>query len=92
MITEKTKRALQIIAKNSGIRPREFAKLFWPDKWMNGYSRCGNGVTKGGGYRLAAGGYLGKLAQRGLIRHYTDGYAITSEGRAAIEHSSVEAA
>jgi len=67
-LTPKQKRALEIIRKNPGIRPREFAKLMWPDspRWRN-MAKCGYGVHQGGGMYLAAGGFMGKLNKLGLI-------------------------
>lgn len=87
-------RALQVIGAESVIRPREFAKLMWPESagWRRS-SRCGpNGVHRGGGMCLAAGGYLGKLAQLGLVRRQfrgmlydEDGYKLTEQGKKSLE-------
>lgn len=89
-------RALEVIEAESVVRPREFAKIMWPEStgWMRS-SRCGpNGVHRGGGMCLAAGGYLGKLSKLGLVRqqfrgmlHDEDGYALTEEGKKSLEES-----
>lgn len=93
-MTDATKRALTIIRDHGPIRPREFADLMWPDSpGHNRYSKCGpKGSHRGGGMYLAAGGYLGKLRRRGLIRyedHYLSGwwlgYVLTDEGKKALE-------
>lgn len=87
-------RALKVIEAESVVRPREFAKLMWPESagWRRS-SRCGpNGVHRGGGMYLAAGGYLGKMAQLGLVRRQfrgalydEDGYKLTEEGKKSLE-------
>lgn len=69
-ISKSERRALTIIfsAGTDGIRPEAFARQMWPDSrgWQR-RTKCGNGVCIGGGMRLAAGGYLGKLRAKGLI-------------------------
>lgn len=86
MITDTTYRALCILRDNPGIRPREFSKKMWPDSLghQNHTPAGPHGVTRGGGMWLAAGGYLGKLAHRGLTRGYENHY-LAAEGKAAIE-------
>jgi hypothetical protein len=68
-LTDSEKRALLIIGKNKNVRPGYFARLMWPDAagWKRSTKAGAKGITKGGGMRLAAGGYLGKLAKTGLI-------------------------
>lgn len=91
-LTERTLQALTIVAEHPGITPANFAHLMWPasEKWKHSV-RCGvNGVSIGGGMRLAAGGYLGKLYRRGLIGTATPrtgvgvGYALSVAGREAL--------
>ena len=92
-LTTKQKQALEIIRAHPGIKPREFARFMWPASlsWST-HTKAGRGVTRGGGMNLAAGGYLGKLARAGLIRHaYTSasrreiGYYLTPEGTQALK-------
>jgi hypothetical protein len=81
-LTKSQHKALKIIKNHGPIRPREFAKLMWPDSdcWSN-RTNCGpKGVTKGGGMNLAGGGYLGKLRKKDWVRKkeywpiWSDGY------------------
>lgn len=69
VLTDSLKKALLIIRDHSPSRPREFAYMMWKDspKWKNKVKAGNNGVAKGGGMPLAAGGYLGKLQSKGLI-------------------------
>lgn len=86
-------RALEVVEKGGSIVPREFARAMWPESagWMRS-SRCGpNGVHRGGGMYLAAGGYLGRLSKLGLVRQQfrgvlydKDGYALTESGKQAL--------
>lgn len=93
VITDKQAEALQKILENQkkypldAIRPAEFAKLMWPDSegWER-HARCGpKGVSRGGGMRLAAGGYLGRLCRDDLVRFvghkYGTSYRVSSKGR-----------
>lgn len=68
-LSESLKKALMIIRDRKPERPGEFAFLMWADspKWQNRTKAGKNGVSKGGGMNLAAGGYLGKLKSQGLI-------------------------
>lgn len=68
-ISESLKKALIIIRDRKPERPGDFAFLMWSDspKWQNTTKAGKNGVSKGGGMNLAAGGYLGKLKSQGLI-------------------------
>jgi len=93
-------RALEILEANPGVRPREFARHFWPDSpgWMRA-CKCGpNGSHRGGGMYLAGGGYLGKLFNAGLAvvdsggSRYGRGYALSPAGRKALEKRRAAAA
>lgn len=72
-LTNAQARALAIIDEHAETitRPRDFAGYMWPDsdRWTV-HTRCGYGVTQGGGMSLAAGGYLGKLVRAGLVQWY----------------------
>lgn len=92
-VSETTIRALRIIRDNTIAMPKEFAKLMWPNsiKWTN-VTKCGDGVHRGGGMYIAAGGYLGKLRHRGLIMvgHYNigghyDNFYLTERGERVLE-------
>lgn len=97
-LTQAQTRALTIVRDHPGIRPREFAKLMWPESegWSH-HVKCGsNGSHKGGGMPLAGGGYLGKLMRLKLIRneiifsissHQSGGYFITLAGERALENN-----
>lgn len=69
-----TLKALEIVARLGRVTPKLFAREMWPDS--PGWRRCSkagnNGVIKGGGMYLAAGGYLGKLSKRKLVTIETD--------------------
>jgi len=88
-------KALHILKEHGPIRPREFARLMWPDSegWRRS-TKCGpNGSTRGGGMCLAGGGYLGKLYHKGWSKEvYSQydptrslGYSLTEEGWQALE-------
>lgn len=66
--TDQVQKALLIIRDKKPTRPGEFAYWMWEDspKW-NMRTKCGNGVTIGGGMNLAAGGFLGRLKKDGWI-------------------------
>lgn len=93
-MTDVERRALEIVARYGPIMPREFAALMWPDSpgWKR-HSKCGpKGVSQGGGMRLAAGGYLGRLRKRGLVNYVRlhayslyFGYAISAKGKSCLE-------
>jgi hypothetical protein len=84
--------ALHLVAENGPIRPREFAKLMWPDRagWRR-VSNCGHGSTRGSGMHLAGGAYLGKLRRQGLVEpefgapRFLRGYILTALGRRVLE-------
>lgn len=91
IITEATAAALQVLQDHGYLAPRQFAKLRWPDspKWQKA-TKCGpSGAHRGGGMYTAAGGLLGKLAGRGLVRResrgtYDHGYVVTTDGKLAL--------
>lgn len=70
-LTEHQKKAILIIGEAQNVRPRQFARLFWPDSdgWHHATKAGPHGSTRGGGMNLAGGGYLGKLTRMGLVRH-----------------------
>lgn len=98
MITEKTYKALKILAArtnwNTPIMAKEFAWLLWgdePDKkyLFEAHTNTGNGACAGKKAWLCAGSLLGKLSRQGLakstvIDDYKYGYCITSKGREEI--------
>ena len=67
-LTKSVLKALLIIRDKKPTRPGEFAYWMWEDypRW-NARTKCGNGVSIGGGMNIAAGGYLGKLKKAGWI-------------------------
>lgn len=79
--------ACAVIAEAGGrIRPREFAKAFWPESTGHGKTyKVGRGATKGAALWRSAGAYLGRLANAGLVRldDKTDAYMLTPAGRKA---------
>lgn len=79
MITETTKRALEIIRNHRITAPRQFAEFMWPDS--QGWSRTTHAGVRGGGMSLAGGGYLGKLRKLGLITGGFDGMTATLTDR-----------
>ena len=90
-LTPARRKALEIIRDHPGIRPRGFAEKMWPDSeaWSH-HTKCGpNGVTRGGGMPLAAGGFLGKLRHAGLVwndlRNYNNDYHLTEKGKEALK-------
>lgn len=74
MITAKQARALAFIAREAITHPAHLAHLLWPgDPGWSRSMKCGrneNGLQKGAGLMMAAGGYLGRLAKAGLIFNY----------------------
>jgi hypothetical protein len=87
-LTDSQAKALRILAEGP-IRPREFAKVMWPDSpaWKR-TAKCGpNGAHYGGGMYTAAGGYLGRLYRDGLAHrslHDAGSYIITRKGLDAL--------
>jgi len=83
-------KSLKIIGNNPGLRPEEFARLYFPSDhpgW-NRRTKCGPyGVRLGGGLVLWAGGWLGKLRAKKLIDEYarltTDGQELLREAGSA---------
>lgn len=95
-VTAKTLRALEVLAggEPGGLMPGEFARRLWPDAdgWRRA-TKCGPyGSSRGGGMRLAGGGFLGKLAKRGLAERrdnyygktYVMRWKLTAAGRDAL--------
>lgn len=83
-----TVKSLRIIAASPGIKPGQFAESYFPRDY-SGWDRvckCGPyGVTRGGGLILWAGGWLGRLKQRGLVDPH---HRLTTAGRGYLaEHS-----
>lgn len=70
-LTENAIRALRIVRANEGIKPKQFARLFFDKKspgWQK-QAKCGpKGTHRGGGMYRCAGSYLGKLYNEGWIR------------------------
>jgi hypothetical protein len=83
-ITEITRRALEIIRDHDISYPGQFGLFMWPEDRLthNQYRRR----------NAAAGGYLGRLAKRGLVRwrfrpnSSERQFYLTDTGRAALEH------
>lgn len=70
-LTASEERALAILrASDRPMRPGEFAEKMWPDSegWQRSHKVGPYGAAQGAAMALAAGGYLGKLQARGLIR------------------------
>lgn len=92
VIKEKTAIALAILQSHGGITPEGFARLLWPesDGWKRSV-RAGNGSARGGGMRMAAGSYLGKLSKQGYaekkwksFRDSAGGWYLTKTGLEAL--------
>lgn len=76
-----THRALLLINNHPDIAgPRDFGRLMWPDHpgWKR-LGKSGHGVAHGVGLRLAAGGFLGRLAKRGFVTPLPP-YRLTAKG------------
>ncbi|HEX8567717.1 MAG TPA: hypothetical protein VF648_18910 [Pyrinomonadaceae bacterium] len=90
-ITDKTKKALQILADHPEITARRFGELMWSDSEARTRSyNTGNGATRGKGLWFCAGGYLAKLQKRGLVyrwcnRYQTPLFSLTSKGVDALK-------
>ena len=90
MISDLTAKALLLIRNHKIDSPRQFARFMWPDSagWKRTSKAGPNGTSRGGGMNLAAGGYLGKLERRKLIRRSITvvlPYRLTEEGNAALD-------
>lgn len=87
-MTPSMTKALTILRDHGPIKPREFARLMWPDSpaWKLPAKAGPKGTHKGGGMYTAAGGYLGRLHRAGLAEHASDPteYRISRAGRARI--------
>jgi len=92
ILTDAQVKALAIIRDHGPLRPREFARLMWPDSdgWRR-HSRSGpNGSCKGGGMHLAGGAYLAKLNHLGLVYFHIrnrNGYSLSTLGKVSLEES-----
>jgi len=92
-LTEPQKRALRILRDHGPLRPREFARLMWPDSpgW-NRLHNCGPyGASYGTMMPMCGGAYLAKLTYRNWAKpkwgwslrevvHYS-GHVLTPLGR-----------
>ena len=101
MITEKTYKALKILAPTIDfsvvMSALVFAQKFWgndPEKQslFTAVSNCGHGAASSKKAWLCAGSYLSKLAKKKLVRwtpslngYHGTGYQITSHGLQAIK-------
>jgi len=87
-MTESEKRALRILSEyEEGIHPKRFAELMWPDSpcWTKLYNCGPNGASFGVAMYRAAGGYLGRLRKKGVVRcRYDYSYIITNAGKALL--------
>lgn len=87
-LTPSRRRALEILRDHGPIRPREFARVMWPDSpgWNFPAKSGPRGTHRGGGMYLAAGGLLGKLRREGLSSRDTlIGHTLSPTGREALE-------
>jgi hypothetical protein len=101
MITEKTYKALKILAPTINfsvvMSAFTFANKFWGDDPEKQYlftavSNNGHGASASKKAWLCAGSYLSKLAKKGLVKwnpsvkgYHGTGYAITHEGLKAMK-------
>ena len=68
MAADRTDEALRIIAQYRGITAEEFGRDFWPEsKWPRLYRATYRKGHANATLRLAAGRYLGKLREKGLV-------------------------
>jgi len=70
------------------VRAAQFGRLMWLDTPRH-LGKCGNGVTRGTGMNLMAGGYLGKLKVKKWIGGGHSGYPyhLTEAGKKVLEES-----
>lgn len=76
------KRALEIIRDNEIERPKQLARLLWPDS--EGWHRVhnvGHGASSGAAMPMAAGGLIGRLRKAGLIYGWEVPLRLTDKGR-----------
>jgi len=95
MLTPKRRRALEIIRDHGPIGPGRFAEYMWPDSpcWQKVY-KCGNaGSSRGTMMAMAAGGFLGKIWDDGLIIAVGSGpprnYKLSLKGEQALKAKEV---
>jgi len=97
-LTAKQRQALEIVRDHPGLEPAQFSRLMWPDsEGHQHHTKCGpKGTCRGGGMRLAAGGYLGKLVKAGLVERYfgelISGFYLSKEGKRQLEEKDDAAA
>ena len=91
-LTPQMFRALSIIKHHGPVQPKAFAHAMWPQSPSWGQrTACGpNGVSIGLCMAISAGGYLGKLAKRGMIRpnfrfSVHAGYVLTELGQSLLD-------
>ncbi len=92
-LTPAAAKALKIVRRvnaeaDHGTNGKAFAWLMWPDSpgWEKRSPAGDRGSRKGCGMWRAAGSYLAKLRQRGLVYYGRgDGYWLTAAGRAALD-------
>lgn len=90
-LSPSVRKSLEILAKQGGVRPKQFAKLYFPADhpgWKR-HTTCGpKGVTRGGGLVMWGGGMLGKLRKLGFARlaHEPNDFRtfLTTAGREAL--------
>ena len=85
------KKALIVIRENQIERPKQFARLLWPDSegWQRVH-KVGHGASRGAMMSFAAGGLLGKLRCQGyIVGGYPDRPALlTDKGKEQINKSN----
>lgn len=90
-LTPTQRKALEIIRDNNIVYAKQFGLFMWPDnpRWLTMSKSKG---IKGCGMQLLSGGYLGKLAKKGLIGGTGNGdrsYYLTKLGREMLENESL---
>lgn len=85
-LTEAQRRALTIVKMHAPIGGSRFGYMMWP-QMKQGFGRKAQAAG------FAGGGFLAKLATKGLVRHaYTEAYCteyrITEAGRTALEEQT----
>ena len=91
-MTQTQLEALRILRDYGPLRPTDFARHLWGDDHP-GWNRRGkagpHGATHGVGLKLAAGGYVGKLYQKGWVEPVVGTvevqYKLSREGRRVLK-------